>query len=38
MNDFNFEEMDIESYQDGGGVPLPPQDGNQDAAWYDTDL
>jgi len=35
--DFNFDAMDIESYDDAS-VPQPPSDGNQDAAWYDTDL
>jgi catenin beta 1 len=35
--DFNFDAMDIESF-DEASVPQPPSDGNQDAAWYDTDL
>jgi len=38
MMDFNFDSMDIDDYN----PPVPPQpptaDGNQDAAWYDTDL
>lgn len=34
--DFNFDAMDMESYEDV--PPQPPSDGKQEAAWYDTDL
>lgn len=37
--DFNFDAMDIDSgYEQNQVPPQPPADGNQDAAWYDTDL
>ena len=36
--DFNFDAMDIDSYDPTQVPPQPPADGNQDAAWYDTDL
>jgi catenin beta 1 len=35
--DFNFDGMDID-YDPQQVPPQPPADGNQDAAWYDTDL
>jgi len=35
--DFNFDGMDID-YDPHQVPPQPPADGNQDAAWYDTDL
>jgi len=41
MMDFNFDAMDIDTYEPPapqGVPPQPPADGNQDAAWYDTDL
>lgn len=37
--DFNFDGMEIDGPYDPQPVPpQPPADGNQDAAWYDTDL
>jgi len=39
MMDFNFDDaMDIDTYNPPHVPPQPPADGNQDAAWYDTDL
>jgi len=36
--DFNFDGMDVDSFDTPQVPPQPPADGNQDAAWYDTDL
>jgi len=38
MMDFNFDAMDMDNYEAVPVPPQPPSDGNQDAAWYDTDL